>query len=70
MGMILKIDYYFPFIVFFYGLVMLFMLEVPFFVALAKKEMPKQHLVFEKHRHIAMASVFVGGFWSLQNMWF
>lgn len=68
--MIATIDYYFPFIVFFYGLVMLFVLEVPFLVALAKKEMPQQYLMFEKHRNIAMMSVFVGGFWSLQNMWF
>lgn len=68
--MITKLDYFFPFLVFFYGLVMLFVLEIPFFVALAKKRMPAQHLAFERHRNIATVSLIVGGLWSLQNIWF
>ncbi len=68
--MILKIDYYFPFLVFFYGLVVLIVLEIPFLVSLAKKEMPKQFENFEKHRALATTSFFVGAFWSLQNIWF
>ena len=69
-NMILKLDYYFPFIVFFCGLVILFVLETPHLIAIAKKEMPKQLVEFEKHRKIAFLSVVVGGFWSLQNLWF
>jgi hypothetical protein len=68
--MISTLDYYFPFFVFFCGLVILFVLEVPHLVALAKKEMPDRLLAFEKHRKIAVLSVVVGGFWSLQNIWF
>jgi hypothetical protein len=68
--MISKLDYYFPFFVLFCGLVILFVLEVPHLVALAKKEMPDQLLAFEKHRKIAFVSVIVGGIWSLQNIWF
>lgn len=68
--MIFKLDYYFPFLVFFYGLVMLFVLEIPYFVSLAKKEMPNQYLAFERHRKIAVISLLVGGLWSLQNIWF
>lgn len=67
--MISKLDYFFPFFVFFYGLVVLFILEVPYFVALAKKQMPSQYLAFERHRKIAFMSFFVGGLWSLQNIW-
>lgn len=68
--MLTKIDFYFPFIVFFYGLVMVIVLEIPYLVALAKKEMPSQYATFEKHRKIAMISFYFGGLWSLQNLWF
>lgn len=67
--MITKLDFYFPFFVFFYGLVMMIVLEVPSLVAIAKKEMPQQYEQFQKHRNIAMLSFYVGGLWSLQNIW-
>ena len=63
------LDFYFPFIVFFYGLVLNFVLEVPYLVALAQKRMPSQYATFEKHRKIAIVSLYIGGFWSLQNIW-
>lgn len=63
------LDYYFPFLVFFYGLVILFVLEIPYLVSLAKKEMPNQLMAFERHKKIALVSVIVGGLWSLQNVW-
>ncbi|MFN3453964.1 MAG: hypothetical protein ACK41T_03320 [Pseudobdellovibrio sp.] len=68
--MLAQIDFYFPFFVFFYGLVLTFVLEIPFLVNLARKEMPVQHAQFERHRKLAVLSVVVGGFWSLQNIWF
>lgn len=64
------LDYYFPFIVFIYGLVINFVLEIPHLVALAKKQMPSQYATFERHRKIAVLSLYVGGLWSLQNIWF
>ncbi len=67
---ITELDYYFPFLVFFYGLVILFVLEIPHLVALAKKEMPNQLEAFERHRKLAVVSIWVGGLWSLQNIWF
>ncbi len=63
------LDYYFPFIVFIYGLVINFVLEIPHLVALAKKQMPSQYATFERHRKIAVLSLYVGGLWSLQNLW-
>ncbi len=65
-----KLDFYFPFVVFFYGLVIIFVLEIPYLVNLARKEMPYQYATFEKHRKIALLSLYAGGLWSLQNLWF
>ncbi len=65
-----SLDYYFPFFVFFYGLAINIVLEIPYLVALARKEMPSQYATFEKHRKIAVFSLYAGGLWSLQNMWF
>ncbi len=64
------LDFYFPFLVFFYGLVINFVLEIPYLVQLARKEMPSQYVTFEKHRKIAVFSLYAGGLWSLQNLWF
>lgn len=64
------LDFYFPFFVFFYGLVGYFVLEVPLLADLAQKRMPSQSANFEKHRRLALLSLYVGGFWSLQNLWF
>lgn len=69
MSSISTLDFYFPFIVFFYGLVINFVLEVPQLVALAQKRMPTHYANFEKHRKIAVLSLYVGGLWSLQNIW-
>lgn len=66
---IAALDFYFPFFVFFYGLVINFLLEIPYLVALAQKNMPSQYATFEKHRKIAILSLYVGGLWSLQNLW-
>lgn len=63
------LDFYFPFIVFFYGLAINFVLEIPYLVALAQKRMPVRLAAFERHRKIALLSLYVGGFWSLQNLW-
>lgn len=68
--MISQIDFYFPFFVFFYGLVLTFVLEIPFFLKLAQDKIPVYHAQFERHRHIALISLYVGGLWSLQNLWF
>ena len=64
------LDFYFPFIIFFYGLVLHFVLETPRLVALAQKRMPSQYATFEKHRPVAILALWVGGLWSLRNIWF
>ncbi len=69
-GMLLKLDFYFPFIVFFYGLVASLVLEIPALIAIARKEMPSHYANLVAHQKIAWISLFVGGAWSLQNLWF
>jgi hypothetical protein len=65
-----NLDFYFPFLIFFYGLVISFVLEIPFLVQLARKEMPSQYATLERHRKLALISLYAGGLWSLQNIWF
>ena len=69
MNSISTLDFYFPFIVFIYGLAINFVLEIPYLVALAQKRMPVRYEAFERHRKIALLSLYVGGLWSLQNLW-
>lgn len=68
--MLTKLDFYFPFLVFFYGLVVIFILEIPALVAIARKEMPSQYATLISHQKIAWISFYLGGIWSLQNLWF
>ncbi|MEQ1666717.1 MAG: hypothetical protein ABL927_15240 [Bdellovibrionales bacterium] len=68
-GSIGLLDFYFPFFVFFYGLVINFVLEIPYLMALAQNRMPYQFAAFERHRKIAILSLYIGGLWSLQNLW-
>ena len=68
-GSVAWLDFYFPFFIFFYGLALHLVLEIPQLVALAQKRMPSQYATFERHRKIAQIALFVGGLWSLQNMW-
>ncbi len=69
-GMLLKLDFYFPFVVFFCGLVTSLVLEIPALIAIARKEMPSHYANLIAHQKIAWISLFVGGIWSLQNLWF
>ncbi len=65
-----KLEFYFPFIVFFYGLVASFALEIPQLAAIARKEMPSQYAALISHQKLAWISFFIGGIWSLQTLWF
>jgi hypothetical protein len=68
---IAQLDYYFPFIVFFYGAIVSFTLSIPALRHIGETRMPyhfwKQ---LTMHRNLAMVCLIVGGLWSLQNMWF
>lgn len=64
-----QLDYWFPFFVFFYGFLILLVLEgLP---AVVRNEI-RAHPWFEmiqKRKSLAWICFFIGGLWSLQNIW-
>ncbi|MGE4132695.1 MAG: hypothetical protein AB7F86_13715 [Bdellovibrionales bacterium] len=65
-----KLDFLFPFFVFFYGITITLVLSSPLFMRLAETRMPPaitQQL--KGHRVLGLICLFLGGFWSLQNLW-
>lgn len=68
--MIEKIDFYFPFLIFAYGCLLILLTEIPQVLSFAKAKMPAYHQEFIKHRTVALVAFFVGGLWSAQNLLF
>ena len=65
---LILLDHIFPFIVFFYGLLVLIVLEAPIFVQ-AQKNMSNYFVEqLKSHKPLAWLCFFVGGLWSLQNL--
>lgn len=62
------LDFIFPFVVFFYGLLLLIVLESPFFQRLGILRMGEAYRQISGHRPLAWVSFFIGGLWSLQNL--
>lgn len=60
---LILIDYIFPFVVFFYGLLVLIVLEIP-----VQKIMKPSFHRLNAHKPLAWICFFVGGLWSLQNV--
>ncbi len=65
-----QLDFYFPFIVFFYGFLAVLVLETPVFARLGRERLSDLWQGLEKRRNFAWVSFFLGGLWSLQNLWF
>jgi hypothetical protein len=65
-----QLDFFFPYLVFFYGFLLVFVLEVPLFTARKTASVTAllQHL--EPKRKFAWVCLVVGAFWSLQNLIF
>ena len=65
-----ELDFIFPFIVFGYGALMTFVLHMPMLMEIAEQRFPQELLAQMKgHRSLAIICLFVGSFWSLQNIW-
>jgi hypothetical protein len=63
-----QIDSIFPYVVFFYGVLMVFVLENKHLQKLLDKTMPSYASQFLSHKPLAWVSFFVGGLWALQNL--
>lgn len=64
------LDSIFPFFVFFYGLVVLFVLENPYLRRIGSQAIGSYYEQLSSHRILAWVSFFVGGLWSVQNLLF
>jgi hypothetical protein len=65
---LILLDYYFPFIVFFYGFIVLLAVEGPLLKRLAHHESNSFILQLRAHAPLAWVCFFAGGLWSVQNL--
>ncbi len=67
---IAALDKFFPWVVFFYGFLLVVVLENPALVSAMTIRNPEAVAWLKPRRGLAWICVFVGGLWSLQNLWF
>ncbi|HEX7675575.1 MAG TPA: hypothetical protein VF412_15475 [Bdellovibrio sp.] len=65
-----KLDFIFPFIVFFYGLFMVFVLENPYLARVGQERMGEAFANLSRHKNLGWMCFFVGGLWAAQNIWY
>ena len=65
-----KLDFIFPFIVFFYGLFMVFVLENPYLARIGQQRMGEAFANLSRHKNLGWTCFFVGGLWAAQNIWY
>nr|WP_295902093.1 hypothetical protein [uncultured Bdellovibrio sp.] len=65
-----KLDFIFPFVVFFYGLLMVLVLENPVLVRIGQERMGEAFHNLSRHKTLGWVCFFVGGLWSAQNVWY
>ena len=64
-----ELDFYFPFFVFMYGLLVTIPLNTPSLVELAEERLPNDlKKQMQAHRGLAIFCLVIGAFWSLQNL--
>ena len=64
-----SLDYYFPFIVLIYGIMIGLVTHLPALLQLAEEKMPPRFVEqLKAHRVLAVICLFVGSLWSLQNL--
>lgn len=64
-----KLDFFFPFFVFFYGLLLLLVLENPILVKIGEEKLGAAFQQVLRHKTLAWICFFVGGLWSIQNVY-
>ncbi len=66
---LILLDYYFPFVVFFYGFIVVLALEGPFLRRLADSHQSNLFILqLKSHAPLAWICFFAGGLWSVQNL--
>jgi hypothetical protein len=65
------LDFICPFIIFGHGLIMTLVLNQPHLMRLAEERLPLETCQrFKATRLLGLTNLFIGGLWSLQNLWF
>jgi hypothetical protein len=64
-----KLDFIFPFFVFCYGLLVVLVLENPVLVKIGEERLGSAFQQLSRHKGLAWVCFFVGGLWSVQNIW-
>jgi hypothetical protein len=62
-------DFYFPFVVFFYGFLLVLVHESPMFSRLGETHLGPLWQNIRSRRFFSWICFFFGGLWSLQNLW-
>ena len=66
-----QLDQFFPYVVFIYGLIMTAVYHSAFLMNLARDKFnPSFYQRFQSHKLLGLVCLFVGGLWSLQNLWY
>lgn len=65
-----KLDFFFPFFVFFYGFLLLLVQELPFVRALGDAKSQAMMQMLSKRSPLAWTCLLIGAVWSLQNLVF
>lgn len=64
-----ELDFYFPFLVFFYGLMISFVLQIPGLLKIADDRLPPRFInQLKAHSGLAFFCLVIGSLWSLQNL--
>lgn len=65
-----QLDFYFPFVVVFYGAIMTFVLGNRFLMEIARRRLPFEYYQrFRLQKGFGWVCLMVGSLWSLQNLW-
>lgn len=64
-----QLDFFFPFVVFFYGFLAVLVVETPALAKLGEQRLGAAWQGLQRRRGLAWTSFFLGGLWSLQNLW-
>jgi hypothetical protein len=65
-----RLDYLFPFIVFSYGILVVFVLESSHLKKIGQEKLQAAYQQLAAQKPLAWICFWVGGFWSLQNLLF
>jgi len=63
------LDFYFPFVVFFYGFLVSIVSAIPHLMRIGEERMPEKYMQqLQAHKGLALFCLIIGSLWSMQNL--